>query len=146
MVPEIPVSAGGVFNIGPEGDENSTGLEVQISLFQRSTQSGFIRQVLEKVAGENNIEPCDFLRPGCRTILLHEFYVGIQVLRGVRVQVHREFGPGAHVIDELAVAAAQVQHCGAGGNPSLKKALEEHLPDALAVSQISLKALGVNLG
>ena len=56
MVPEIPVGAAGAFDIGANGNKSTTGLQAAANLIKGSAESGFVRQVFEKIARKNDIK------------------------------------------------------------------------------------------
>src|SRR4051812_43121089 len=56
MVPEIPIRALQVLDIGPKTDQSTAGLECSKGFGEGRTKCGLGRQVLEKVAGEHQVE------------------------------------------------------------------------------------------
>ena len=65
---------------------------------------------------------------------------------GVGVEIHRGLRRGRDVVDELAIAAAQIEHCMIRADPSAEKTPGEDLPNPVAISCGANKAPVVNFG
>src|SRR4051812_24173534 len=123
MVPEVPVGARKVFDIGAHGDEAASRLKASMDLVEGAAEGGFVRQMFKKIAGKDQIEGVVAERPSGGTVLQEAGYFGTDAFRGVRVQVHGKFFAGLHLIDEFAVAATEVQNSASGGNITLEPLL-----------------------
>src|SRR5580658_4274697 len=56
VVEEVPVFAGEVLDVGPECDHETAGLEAAESLAHRCLERRLLAQMLEEVAGEDDVE------------------------------------------------------------------------------------------
>src|SRR6266446_5254344 len=133
MVPKIPIAPAGETNIGTDSNQSAFGLEAAKSFIEGPAQCALIRQVFEKVAAENNIEFGLGERPARRAILLDKTHFPRKMMARVGIQVHPELPLSLHGIDELAVAAAQIQNSAGLGHKALEKIGDQHLPDAPAI-------------
>ena len=89
--------------------------------------------MFEKIAAENKVEFGPGERPARRAILLDKTHFPRKVLARVGIQIHPEFRLGLHRIDELPVAAAQIQNSAGLGHEALEKIGHQHLPDAPSI-------------
>src|SRR3954453_3737980 len=121
MVPKIPVFARQEFNIRAETDNSSMGLHATPCLAQGPLQSILVRQMLEEVARENNVEMVLRQWPRLRRILLDRSDIGSKLRGRGRIQIHAVFPARRDLIDELPPAAAKVEHSGVSRNPSRKE-------------------------
>jgi hypothetical protein len=69
----------------------------------------------------------------------------VSVSREWGLKVHRIFGPGANVIDELAVPATQVENGIVRFEKLLKEVIDQHLPDAVPVFALGVEAARIDL-
>ena len=144
VVPEIPVGAGDAADVRAHGDEAAAGAEGALDLVECAGEGGFIGEVLEKIAGEDDVEVLGFGWPGAGAVLVEEGDGGIEVAGGVGVEVHGEAFFGGDGVDEFAVAAAEVEDGGIGGDVSGEEVGDEDLPDLFAVFEVGMEALGVD--
>jgi len=56
VIPKIPVRALHELDVGTEGDEPAAGAQAAGRFAQRTAQGQLVGQMLEKVAGENDVE------------------------------------------------------------------------------------------
>src|SRR4051812_46098636 len=112
MVPKIPVFAGQEFDIRTETDDPSMRLQATPCLIQGPLQCILVRQMLEEVARENNVEMVLRQWPRLRTILLDRSDIGSKLRRRGRIQIHAVFSARRDLIDELPPAAAKIEHSG----------------------------------
>lgn len=56
MIPEIPVGAGGVLDVGAHQDQEALGLQAPVGFPHGAFHMLLVGQVLNKIAGENDIE------------------------------------------------------------------------------------------
>ena len=144
VVPEVPVGAGDAADVWPHGDEAATGAEGVVELVECESKGGFVGEVFEKIAGEDDVEVFGFGWPGAGAVLVKKGDSGIGVEGGVGVEVHGEAFFGGDGVDEFAVAAAEVEDGGIGGDVSGEEMGDEDLPDFFAVFDVGLEALGVD--
>src|SRR5205809_100414 len=144
MVPEIPVCSRKKFDIGPKGNEPAAGLEAAFNLVKGAAERRFVRQVLEKIAGKNKVQRTLRKRPGERAILQEALHLRIEALRGIWIQVHRIFGAALNLINEFAVTAAEIEHCGRRTGVALKASFDQHLPDPLPIIRAGLETGFIN--
>jgi hypothetical protein len=144
VVPEIPVGAGDTADVWPHGDEAAAGAEGVVDLVECEGEGGFVGEVFEKIAGEDDVEVLGFGWPGAGAVLVEEGDGGMEVPGGVWVEVHGEAFFGGDGVDEFAVAAAEVEDGGIGGNVSGEEMGDEYVPDFFAVFEVGLEALGVD--
>jgi hypothetical protein len=62
--------------------------------------------VLEKIAGEHNIQRIILQGPRTATVLLNELYLRMQVLPGGGVKIHGKLLPRGQIVDKFPIAAA----------------------------------------
>ncbi len=118
---------------GPIATSRPPGFRQRKGLVEGHAQGVLIRQVLKKVAGENEVELARLHLPRLRTILLQKSDFRLQARPGIRIEVHGQFLPGADVVDEFAVAAAQVKDGAGFGRELLEKSGHQDLPHAAAI-------------
>jgi hypothetical protein len=144
MIPEFPVGAGQVFDVWAHGDEATAGGEAAEGFFEGFAESGFIREMLEEIAGENELEGIVGELPVLGTILLEEGDVFVEILQGVVVEVHGVFFGALDLVDEFAVAAAEIEDVVGGFDVLLEKILEENGPNLLAIRLVLAEAGAVD--
>ena len=133
MIPKIPILAGQVFDVRSHGHEPPSRLQAAPDFIERPAQCRLVGQVLEKIAGEDDIERTIGERPAGRAVLQQKLHVRAEVPRRVRVQIHRIFFTGADGVAEFAIAAAEIENRLFFANKPLKPIAAEHLPHALAI-------------
>src|ERR1700730_532315 len=89
--------------------------------------------MLEKIAGENDIQRSILQRPFCRTILMDELDLRIQMLRRFRVEVHPIFFPSPDRVNEFAPSAAKIKDRTILLNKASKKGSAEFNPDLRSI-------------
>ena len=144
MVPEIPVGAAGAFDVGAHGNKSTTGLQAAADLIKCAAESGFVRQVFEKIACKNDIKGGVLDLPGLGTILREELDFGCQKLWRIGVQVHPKFPGGFDLVDELAISTAEFKDGGIFRNQVLKKITDENSPNRFSIFQVRRETLCIN--
>src|SRR6188768_875772 len=109
MIPEIPVLTRQVLDVRTHRHEAPTATQATANLIQRTPESRLVRKVLEKIAGENDIERFVRQRPTLRTVLLQEPDIAVQKPRYVRIEVHGKSFTALNRVDELAVPRTEIQ-------------------------------------
>ncbi len=145
MVPEIPIAALCVFDIGPHGNQPPAWLQASEGLLDCPAKGWFVGEVLEKVAGENHVQSRGLQRPRHRAVLLNESHSVSQARLTVWIEVHGVLSTAANGIDELPIATPQVQYRRGIGHPLLKPILHQHLPDSTPILYARLEAIGVDV-
>src|SRR2546425_12822502 len=133
MAQKTPTPPADETNIGTDSNQSASGIEAAKSFVKCLAQCVLIRQVFEKIAAENKVEFGPGERPARRAILLDKTHFPRKVLARVGIQIHPEFRLGLHRIDELPVAAAQIQNSAGLGHEALEKIGHQHLPDAPSI-------------
>ena len=144
MIPELPVGAGQESDVWSHSDKQAAGLQRLICLIKGASEGGLVRQVLEEVAREDNIQTSLPNLPRLGAVLPNELNFRRQVARCIGIEVHGIFSAGMNLIDELPVAATQVEDSCIARYVLLEKRVDEHPPDSLAVIEIGREALGVD--
>lgn len=144
VVPEVPVGVGYATDVWPHGDEAASGAEGAVDLVEGEGEGGFIGEVFEKIAGEDGVEVLGFRGPGLGAVLVEKGDGGVEVARGVGIEVHGEAFFRGDGVDEFAVAAAEVEDGGAWRDVAGEKFGDEDFPDFFAVFEVGLEALGVD--
>ena len=144
MIPEIPVGTWDKLDVWSHGDQSAALAQGSVCLVERPAQGSFVVQVLEEVADENDVEARLLSRPGLGAVLPDELHIGRQVAWRVGIEIHRIFSSGMNLIDELSVAATQIEDSCVPRHILLEKRVDEHAPDTLAVIEVRRKALGVD--
>src|SRR4051812_25864096 len=121
VIPEIPVRAVHEFDVRPQRHESAARFKATKRLVERMAERFLARQVFKKVAREHEVQSAGVHLPCAGAILLQESNVRIQTRFRIRVQIHREFMTRANVIDELAVATAEVEDRAGFSNELLEK-------------------------
>ena len=145
MIPEIPVTTAGELYIWPHGNKPAIWLKRAKNLLKCAAQGVFIRQVLEKIARKYYVQFFLIYRPRCRAILAQKCHVGREVFFSSGIEIHAEFFSGANCVDELAVAAAEVQNYSIFRHKFLEKAANQHRPNALPVRFAGIESVCVDL-
>jgi hypothetical protein len=70
VVPEVPVGVGYATDIWPHGDEAASGAEGAVDLVEGEGEGGFVGEVFEKIAGENDVEVLGFVWPRAGAVLV----------------------------------------------------------------------------
>ena len=70
VVPEVPVGVGYATDIWPHGDESASGAEGAVDLVEGEGEGGFVGEVFEKIAGENDVEVLGFVWPRAGAVLV----------------------------------------------------------------------------
>lgn len=65
MIPKIPIRARNTFDIRSHGNEPSAGAQAGLDLIEGPSQRSFVREVLEEIAGEDDIHPPARAGQGC---------------------------------------------------------------------------------
>src|ERR1035441_11024091 len=95
--------------------------------------------MLEKVAGENDVEGAVIERPARRAILLDEIYLRVQVGTCARVEIHRMLRCGIDVVHKLPITAAQIENGCRRRNELLEVISRQDLPDAITVIDLRVE-------
>ena len=144
MVPKVPVTAAGKADVRAERDESSARLEASEGLLECFSERGLVREMFEKVAGENDVQFAIGQRPRSRAILLNKLNVGREMFQGVRILIHPKFFFCYDGVDELAIAATKVEQGAVVRNQALKEIADQYLPYATAILLDWPEALGIN--
>src|SRR6266403_973356 len=110
MIPEIPVSAWKVFDVGTKGHQTASRPQAAPRLPQSCCQARFVRKVFKEVACKHQVQSVVGNRPGQRAVLLQKANVGIQMPLRVRVQIHAVTDSRPYLIDKFSVPASQIKH------------------------------------
>src|SRR5262245_1467216 len=100
--------------------------------------------MLEKVAGEDEVEGVVLEGPCGGAVLKETLNAGSDAFGRFRVEVHRVSGFARDLVDEFAVTATKVEHCVAGLDVARKSFFDKHSPDRLAILCAIAKAPFVN--
>src|SRR5688572_8786795 len=133
VIPEVPVGAGQEADIRSQRDDLSAWLEAAVNLRDGGAQHLLVEKMLEEIAREDDIQGPVLQRPAGRAILLEECYPGVEFIPAFGIKIHAEFRTGANLIDELAPAAAKVEHRSSFRNERLEKRAGEHFPNLFAI-------------
>ena len=109
VIEEVPILAGKEFDVGSEGYEAASGLEAAEGFGERGLEELFVGQVLEEVAGEDDVEGGVFEGPGLAAVLLEELNFGFQPVSCSGIEVHGELLGSGDGVAELTVAASEVE-------------------------------------
>ena len=144
MIPEVPVGAGQEPDVWSHSDKQAAGLQRPMRLIKGASEGGLVRQVLEEITGEDGVQTRFFDGPWLGTVLPDELHIVRQVAWCIGIEVHGIFSSGMNLIDELPVAATQVEDSCIPRHVLLEERVDEHAPDTLAVIEVRRKALGVD--
>lgn len=103
------------------------------------------RQVLQEVAGEHDIDGRRFHRPGLHAVVEQQRHVPPGDAPRRRVQLDGILAGADDVVDELAIAAAEVENGRPGVDEALEEMLDEDCPDPVAVLERSLEAVAIEV-
>ena len=81
-------------------------------LVECPAQGSFVWQVLEEIAGEHDVQTRFFNRPRLGTVLPDALNIARRVAWCIGIEIYGVFTLGVNLIDELSLAAPQVEnHC-----------------------------------
>lgn len=83
------------------------------------------------VAGEDDVDAFVGEEGEVGDVSLDEFDLGVEVVGGVGVEVYADAAFAVEMVEEFAVAAAEVEDDVAGLDPALEKVFDDDLPDPL---------------
>src|SRR5690348_6051473 len=129
MVPEIPVRTAHETDVGPHRYYETARAQAAPRLLQAVAERLLGGEVFEEVARQDDVERLVRERPRRRTVLLEERHIRLQVLPRSGIQVHAVFRAAGDVINEFAVAAAQVQHRVTRADITRKEPFCKELPE-----------------
>jgi len=117
VIEEVPILSWKKPAVGSEGDETAAWFETAEGFDEGGLQELFVGQVFEEVAGEDDVERGVLEGPGLTAVLRKEVNVGVQSVRGGRIEIHGELACRRDRVDELSVAAAEVEYGVVGADP-----------------------------
>jgi hypothetical protein len=136
VIPEIPVSPLHILDVGPEGDEAAAGAEAARSFEESELEGEFVGEVFEKIAREDDVQGGIGNLPVAAAVLKMELNIGSEVVRRRGIEVHRVACAAADVIDEFAVATAEVEDGGVCGDQGLEKIGDKNIPEFGAIGSV----------
>ena len=147
VVQEVPILPRGETDVGPHHQEPAAWAQHPSHRAQRRHQVGLRRQVLQNVAGKGDVgggRGHAFQRANVAGDHLHAWR---RALPGLRVGVYRDPPRRPDVVDELAVAGAQIHHSGVFRHITLEEPAAEDAPDGgVAPARVLIEAHLIEAG